>query len=142
MHNSTLTSLLPFTDWSLDKEGLTFSLDAVLPEQVYGDPLSARVGGPEASLMRAIMEDAVVCFQYQFYISGSRSQRLAREAESWFFSEDTEWPFTFVNICNVLGFNPDYIRQGLRRWYVKHPAKMKRRKRRAVGAVGALKLAA
>jgi hypothetical protein len=142
MQNRTLAPLLSFPDWTLDKESLTFSLDAVLPEQVYADPLSARVGGPEASLMRAIMEDAIVCFQYQFYIPGTRAQRLAREAEKWFFSDDTEWPFTFVNICTVLGFNPEYIREGLRRWYVKHPPKMKRRKRRAVGALGALKLAA
>jgi len=142
MQNRTLTSLLSFTDWNLDRESFTLSLDAVLPEQVCADPISARVGGPEAGLMRAILEDAVVCFQYQFHVPGTRSQRLSREAESWFFSDDTRWPFAFVNICTVLGFNPEYIRGGLRGWHARHPEKMTRRKRRAVGARGTLKLAA
>jgi hypothetical protein len=92
--------------------------------------------------MRAVLEDAIVCFQRQFYISGQRAKRLAREAESWFFSDDTKWPFAFVNICAVLGFNPEYIRRGLRRWYAKNPAKLLQRKRRAGGIRGTLKLAA
>jgi hypothetical protein len=92
--------------------------------------------------MRAVLEDAIICFQHQFYMQGQRSKRLAREAEAWFFNDDTRWPFAFVNICTVLGFNPDYIREGLRSWYGKHPAKLPQRKRRATGTRGTLQLAA
>ena len=142
MQTQNTSALLPFTDWSFDRENYPLFLDAVLPEQVSMDPASVRTGCPEAALMRATLEDAIVCFQHQFYVSRQRSHRLAREAEAWFFSDDTHWPFSFVNICAVLGFNPDYIRKGLRRWHAKHPVKLTQRKRRTVGTRGALKLAA
>jgi hypothetical protein len=142
MQAHNFSSPLPYTEWSLDRENFTLSLDAVLPEQMWADPVNTQAGRPEAVLMRAVLEDAIICFQHQFYIPGRRSQRLAREAEAWFFNDDTHWPFAFVNICTVLGFNPEYIRAGLRNWYGKHPEKLPQRKRRAAGARGTLKLAA
>jgi len=36
--------------------------------------------------------------------------------EVWFSEENTEWPFSFVNICAALGFEPDFIRRGLADW--------------------------
>ena len=138
-HTSTV---LPFIDWSLDKESSTLFLDAILPEQLSEDPATARPRGPEADLMRAILEDAIICFQRQFYASSQRSTKLAREAEAWFFSDDTHWPFSFLNICEVLGFDPDYIRRGLRGWGAKPPVKLVQRKRRVVGTRSALNLAA
>lgn len=142
MQTRDTSTLLPFTEWSLDKENYTLALDAVLPEQMSADPASVRTRGPEADLMRAILEDAIICFQHQFYDSPQRSYRLAREAEAWFFSDDTHWPFAFMNICEVLGFNPAYIRRGLRYWSEKHPVKLAQRRRRVVGTRGVLKLAA
>jgi hypothetical protein len=142
MQTYTAKSFLPHAKWSLDREDPVLSLDAVLPEQIWADPATRQSKCPEAVLMRAVLEDAIVCFQRQFYISGPRAQRLAREAESWFFSNDSQWPFAFVNICTVLGFNPEYIRMGLRRWDRKNPAKLPKRKRRVDGIRGALKLAA
>lgn len=136
------SALLPFTDWNFERENSTLFLDAVLPEQMSADPASVQIRCPEADLMRAILEDAIICFQHQFYVSTQRSHRLAREAEAWFLSDDTHWPFAFMNICAVLGFNPDYIRRGLRCWRTKHPVKLTQRKRRVVGTRGALKLAA
>jgi len=70
----------------------------------------------EAALMRAVLEDALHCVAKQFSHRGRRSQRLAREAEAWFFAEDEHWPFAFVNICAVLGLDPAYVRRGLTRW--------------------------
>jgi hypothetical protein len=142
MQAQNISSLLPYTDWSLDRESLALSLDAVLPEQVWADPVSTRAGCPEAVLMRAVLEDAIICFQHQFYMRSQRAKRLAREAEAWFFDDDTQWPFAFVNICTILGLNPEYIRAGLRNWYRTHPAKLPQRKRRASGVRGTLKLAA
>lgn len=66
--------------------------------------------------MRAVLEDAIHCFQKQFVRKGRRVVRLAREAEEWFAADDPCWPFSFVNICAVLGLEPEYIRLGLRRW--------------------------
>jgi hypothetical protein len=84
--------------------------------------------------MRAVLEDALACFQAQFITSSTRSLRLAREAEAWFSSDATNWPFAFVNICTVLGLNPSYVRRGLKQWHSRRPAEIRRKKRRVVMA--------
>jgi hypothetical protein len=66
--------------------------------------------------MRAILEDAIECFQKQFVKEGQRTRRLGREAEEWIFADDYRWPFSFVNICAVLGLDAAYIRRGLEQW--------------------------
>ena len=66
--------------------------------------------------MRAVLEDAIHCFQKQFVREGRRVLRLAREAEEWLTADDPRWPFSFVNICAVLGLEPEYIRLGHRQW--------------------------
>jgi hypothetical protein len=71
---------------------------------------------PEKRLMLAVLEDAVGTFQKHAEASGRRGRRMFNEAEEWFNSEDAGWPFAFVNICQGLGMEPDYMRAGLRRW--------------------------
>ena len=101
-------------DWEPGHELLSYI--SVLPEQFYGPRASLANGRPEAELMRAILEDALLCFQKGLVHQGRRVQRLAREAEEWLFSDDARWPFSFVSICAVLGLEPAYLRQGLRSW--------------------------
>jgi len=61
---------------------------SVLPEQVY-DPLVRLANRqPEAELMRAVLEDALLCFHKGLVHQGRRVQRLAREAQEWLFSDD------------------------------------------------------
>ena len=89
---------------------------SVPPEQFYGPRPSLASGRPEAALMRAVLADALGCFQKGLVHQGRRVQRLAREAEEWLFSDDARWPFSFVSICAVLGLEPAYLRRGLQRW--------------------------
>jgi hypothetical protein len=89
---------------------------AVLPEQFHSPAVSALSGRGEVALMRAVLEDAIDCFQKQSGRTDRRSQRLLREAEEWLFSDDLRWPFSFLNICNVLGIDPEYVRRGLKHW--------------------------
>lgn len=90
--------------------------DMVLPEQFYAPSDSASKMRGEVALMYAVLDDALGCFQKSMATAGRRAQRLAQEAEEWFFSDDVCWPFSFVNICAVLGLDPAYIRLGLRQW--------------------------
>jgi len=106
----------------------------VLPDQFYTSPYTAYAKRPTALLMQAVLEDAFVCYQSQFITTSSRSLRLAREAEDWFSSNATDWPFTFVNICLALGLEPTYVRQGLQRWHTRPPQEIRRKKRRVVMA--------
>src|SRR5262245_51160738 len=89
---------------------------AVLPEQFHSPAASAVSGRGEVALMRAVLEDAIDCFRKQSSKTDRRSQRLLREAEEWLFTDDLRWPFSFLNICNVLGIDPEYVRRGLKRW--------------------------
>ena len=107
---------------------------SVPPEQFYGPRPSLASGRPEAELMRAVLADALGCFQKGFVRQGRRVQRLAREAEEWLFSDDARWPFSFVSICAALGLEPTYLRRGLQRWRQGQPhAEVK--KPRRVGSV-------
>ena len=65
--------------------------------------------GPRA-LMLAILEDAVRCIEAGGWHSHVRARRLAAEAETWVRCEHRNWPFSFVNICEVLGFDVDAMR--------------------------------
>jgi len=76
-------------------------------------------------------------------LRNTRTSRLAREAEAWFFADDDHWPFAFVNICAVLGLDPAYIRLGLARWHPDPSAQpQKQKKQRAIPRHWPLKTAA
>lgn len=114
---------------------------SVLPEQFFSRQTSLYIGRPVAVLMHAVLEDALACFQKQFMTKRPRVQRMAREAEAWFLSEDSRWPFAFVCVCAVLELEPESIRQRLKRWSHSHP-NPRQRKMRRVTARRSLRVAA
>ena len=89
--------------------------NTILPEQFFGPRANVGTVRPEAALMRAVLEDALLCLQGHFISMGRRGRRLAQEAEAWFLSEDVHWPFAFVSICEVLGLEPVAVREALLR---------------------------
>lgn len=92
--------------------------------------------------MHAVLEDAVNCVRQGLQATGHRKQRVAREAEDWVLSDDAEWPFSFLNICAVLGLDPQYIRRGLRRWHQQSPVWIHKNKRRVVRSRYPVRIAA
>jgi len=89
--------------------------DIVLPEQFYSPPRRAARTHWHTALMRAVLTDAIECYQYQSLANGQHWQRLAKEAETWLFSDDESGPFAFVNVCAALSMEPTYVRRGLTR---------------------------
>ena len=115
---------------------------AVLPEQFFVPPDVVHAGAPELNLMRAVMEDAVRCYQKQF-VPGPRSNlALSRDAAKWFFDDDTAWPYSFLNLCSALGLNPSYIRRRLRQWRTTRPVMVLQGKLHVVPSPRRAKLAA
>jgi hypothetical protein len=50
-------------------------------------------------------------------VRDGKGKSLFREAEEWVLMEQKDdWLFSFDNICEALGLNPQYIRAGLLRW--------------------------
>jgi hypothetical protein len=70
----------------------------------------------EEGLMLAVLENAIEYFQKYVVGQSEREKRLFKEAEEWILEKDSDWFFSFENICETLGLYPDYIRQGLMRW--------------------------
>lgn len=93
-----------------------FSSPEILPAQFSCSPESPYHEMGEVALLGAVLQDAIICFQRSAVSDRRRDQRLAREAEEWFFAKEDDYVFSFVNICAVLGLDPGYIRLGLKRW--------------------------
>lgn len=92
----------------------------VCPEDFFNSRVSLAAVCPETALMYAVLEDAYLCFQKQFEIQSPGIERTAREAEEWFFSDDSHGLFSFVSICAVLGLEPEFIRKRLKRLSQSH----------------------
>ena len=90
--------------------------ETILPSQFFDHVQIDASLQPEKRLMLAVLEDAVGTFQKYVTATGRRGQRLFAEAEEWFASDATEWPFGFQNVCQALGIEPSYLRAGLWRW--------------------------
>jgi hypothetical protein len=131
--NSLQRPARPLSTSDLGAVSQILSSSSILPIQFYGSSAGLDTSRGEIALMRAVLEDAIGCFQKQTVNSGRRVKRLAREAEGWFFTTDYNWPFSFVNICAVLGLDPEYMRMGLKRWR-QRPQDEPHKKRRRVGA--------
>ena len=66
--------------------------------------------------MLAVLDNAIECFQKYVLAQRERERRLFREAEEWILERNSDWFFSFENICETLELYPDYIRQGLLCW--------------------------
>lgn len=71
---------------------------------------------PELALMRAVLQDAVLC-----YLGRAKRRRidpriLAREAEHWIRINDWDSPFSFNNVCEALGLNHQSTRNTILAW--------------------------
>lgn len=77
---------------------------------------------PELSLMSAVLEDAVSSFQKHVSARDQRGRRIFRETENWILDDRNDEIFSFVSICEQVGINPKYLRQGMLRWKQKNLA--------------------
>lgn len=113
---STLHELLP---GEADGSGL-------LPSQYQAPNRRSWLGEAERALLSAVLQDAIRC-----YLKCTRDRRTRRahalysEVDAWIFSPSRQGLFAFVNLCEALGLNPSFVRQGLkecRRPYLRRAA--------------------
>jgi len=97
-----------------------FQPDTLLPDQ-FLDTFRRKLHlEPEKKLMLAILEDAVACFQKYVVARDGKGKALFRETEDWVLEDHGDWLFSFANVCETLGFEPEYLRQGLIKWKQRH----------------------
>jgi hypothetical protein len=99
-----------------EKVASLFQQDTLLPAQYFDTFRRKSHLEPEKRLMLAVLEDAISCFQKYAFARDSRSKPFFADAEQWIFAQADDWLFSFENICEVLGFNPKYVRAGLTTW--------------------------
>lgn len=73
-----------------------------------GEPLE-----PEKALLMAVLEDAV--HQYRKYrrARDRLGRERFREAAEWIMADDDRWIFSFKNVCELLGLDPDFVRRSV-----------------------------
>ena len=101
--------------------GLELAPETVLPSQFFDRLQVDATLQPEKRLMLAVLEDAVGTFQKYVNVTSRQGRRLFSEAEEWFASADADWPFAFVNVCQALSLDAEYLRAGLWRWRDRQP---------------------
>ncbi|MFQ5684313.1 MAG: hypothetical protein ACE5HC_13715 [Candidatus Binatia bacterium] len=98
-----------------DKVTSLFQPDSLLSAEFYDTFRRKTHLEPEKRLMLAVLEDAIICFQRYVFARDYRQKSLFREAEQWILEDDGDAVFSFENTCEVLGVNPNCLRQGLLR---------------------------
>ena len=87
--------------------------DIFLPSQFYGSTGLSRQLEGEKRLMIAVLKDAVECLEKYRGSRSSIGQCQYLSAIEWVEDTDTDWLFSFTNICDLLGFDPEYLREVL-----------------------------
>ncbi len=106
-----------------EKLASLFQPDTILSAQYFETLRKKTVLEPEKRLMLALLEDAVHCFRDNLSAQTARKKKLFDETEVWIREKGGDWIFSFDQVCEALGFSPEYVRQGLLRWKERHPSK-------------------
>lgn len=72
--------------------------------------------GPERALLLAVLEDAIHCFRKYRTARTRAGKNRFNEVEHWIMQRQEESICGFENICEALGLDPEYVRNGLRQW--------------------------
>ncbi len=99
-----------------ERLGDLFQPDCLLPSQFFAQLKRKRYSCGEHRLVRAIIQDAVECFQKHIHATDNKRRQLYLDAEEWISCDEDTGPFSFNNVCELLGLNPDYVREGLLAW--------------------------
>ncbi|KKT78952.1 MAG: hypothetical protein UX24_C0010G0002 [Candidatus Giovannonibacteria bacterium GW2011_GWB1_45_9b] len=74
------------------EESMKFESD-VLTEDDYLRINRSRLLDPEKSLMLAVLDDAIDCYQKYYLSTDAKDKDLFRDAEFWLMGQKSDWPF-------------------------------------------------
>ena len=98
----------------MESSGL--GIELILPEQYFGDRSRDPRSEPPRRLMLAVLEDALLTLVNHVCSRSVHSRRMIAEVELWIASNSRDDLFAFASICDVLGFEPGYLRDTIGRW--------------------------
>src|SRR6185369_10389366 len=87
--------------------------DSALPTQFDDIWHKTRAITPERALALAVMWEAVIDLEKFRFATRRRQQRLYWEAYQWVTGNDRGWPYSFLNLCDVLNLAAQPVRKQL-----------------------------
>ena len=109
--------------------GNDYHLDGLQHLMACGEMVAAQLPSPstwtpEKRLAAAVLSSAL----QEIRDRGADPRRRKQIAEDleWVAADDTDWPFSFVRLCQLFGLEPDWVREVVARWQ-RRPAKIVRR---------------
>lgn len=87
--------------------------DTSVTEQFFATLRRSEHLEPEKNLLIAILQDAIHDYRKYCRARDPEGKGHFREAQKWIMAGGNNWIFSFNNICELLGLDPDYIRRGL-----------------------------
>jgi hypothetical protein len=102
-------NIFTITTGETPTSGDTSMLEQYLDTFRRGEHLEA-----EKLLLAAILEDAVQEYRKYSRAHDPNGKKRFREAEEWIMCGGNDWIFSFDNVCDLLGLDPEYVRRGLR----------------------------
>jgi hypothetical protein len=98
----------------MENSGRLFEGDVIAPEQYLEIFTRTNKLEPEQELMLAILADAIECILKYCDEPVPMRAKLFKEAQEWLFAQDEKDPFSFLNVCEILNFDPNYLRRGIK----------------------------
>lgn len=95
---------------SLDND---LTLEVTRPVQFLGMWKGRAVTTPERRLLLAMIAQAAGDLRLFRGDKRAKSRRMYNDAHDWVVSNDKSHMFSFVSICDILGFSPTAIRASL-----------------------------
>jgi len=87
--------------------------DSVLPEQFWKSKHGSIHLSGERALMWAVFTDGIDSYRRNAGAMAAHRRLEFLETQQWLWRTDWDWPFSFVNLCEVFGFDPAGIREML-----------------------------
>ena len=103
--------------------------DTVLPAQFWHREHGSTHSSGECALMWAVLADRIECYRRNAHATAPQQCLEFRDAEAWISRTDWDWPFSFVNLCEMFGFDPAGVRFALREHRDSHNSPAIRRQR-------------
>jgi hypothetical protein len=105
--------------------------DSSLAQQYFDTMRRGEHLEPEKALLIALLEDAIQSYRKFSGAQDREGKEQFREAEAWLMANDTEWIFSFNNVCDLLNLDPSFIRRGFRELSGNAPDEADTRRRRS-----------
>jgi hypothetical protein len=96
--------------------------ELLLPDQFFSDRLLVGEASGELALRWAVFADGLKRYRQLAADRRCHKSDAFRDEESWIFTDDKNWPFSFWSLCETFGLNPQSVRTTLVSWKNRHAA--------------------